>query len=155
MTYVLLVPRAACKHRLVEAPGPGVTVVFLTALVLAQGRGGGGKLGVRRGFHVAIGGGYVVREYGFLLAWGPAVMLAQARGRRYTQFIWREGTTVAMFQCFKGDEAPRPLCRFLVALWSGSAVDCKEGIPCIVLITLASTAHTDRAHARTHTHAQP
>ena len=35
-----LVPRVTRKHRLVQAPGPGLTVVFLTLLVLAQrGRG--------------------------------------------------------------------------------------------------------------------
>ena len=38
--WVLLVPRVARKHRLVQAPGPGVTVVVLTFLVLAQGEGG-------------------------------------------------------------------------------------------------------------------
>ena len=37
--YVLLVPHIARKRRLVQAPGPGVTVVFLTFLALAQ-RGG-------------------------------------------------------------------------------------------------------------------
>ena len=41
MTYVLLVPRVVRKHRLVQAPGPGLTVVFLSFLVLAQGGGGG------------------------------------------------------------------------------------------------------------------
>ena len=40
VTYVLLVPLVAWKHRLVQAPGPGVTVVFLTFVVLAQGGGG-------------------------------------------------------------------------------------------------------------------
>ena len=48
VTHVLLVRRVAWKHRLVQAPGPGVTVVSLTFLVLAQGGimqeplGGGG-----------------------------------------------------------------------------------------------------------------
>ena len=36
-----LVPRFARKHRLVQAPGPGLTVSFLTFLVLAEGGGGG------------------------------------------------------------------------------------------------------------------
>ena len=40
VTYVPLVPRVARKHRLVQAPRPGVTVVFLTFRVLAQGGGG-------------------------------------------------------------------------------------------------------------------
>ena len=40
-----LVPHDACKHRLVQAPGPGLTVVFLTFLVLAQGAG---RVEVRR-----------------------------------------------------------------------------------------------------------
>ena len=39
-TCFLLVPRVAWLHRLVEAPGPGLTVTFLTWLVLAQGGGG-------------------------------------------------------------------------------------------------------------------
>ena len=39
VTCVLLVPRVTRKHHLVQAPGPGVTVVFLTLLVLAQGGG--------------------------------------------------------------------------------------------------------------------
>ena len=34
-----LVSRVARKHRLVQAPGPGLTVVFLIFLVLAQGEG--------------------------------------------------------------------------------------------------------------------
>ena len=42
VTYVLLVPRIARKHRLVQAPRPGGTIVFLPFLVLAHGRGGGG-----------------------------------------------------------------------------------------------------------------
>jgi hypothetical protein len=33
-TFVLLVRRVAWMHRLVQAPGPGVTVVFLTFMVL-------------------------------------------------------------------------------------------------------------------------
>ena len=37
VTYVLLVPRVARKHGLVQAPGPGLTVVFLSFLVLEQG----------------------------------------------------------------------------------------------------------------------
>ena len=52
-THVLFVPRVARKHRLVQAPGPGATVILLTFLVLAQGggwtaqtaRGGTGHLG--------------------------------------------------------------------------------------------------------------
>ena len=36
---VWLVPRVARKHCLVQAPGPGLTIVFLTFLVLAQGGG--------------------------------------------------------------------------------------------------------------------
>ena len=36
-----LVLHVAGKHRLVQAPGPGLTVVFLTFRVLAQGGGGG------------------------------------------------------------------------------------------------------------------
>ena len=40
MTYVLLVLCVGQKHCLVQAPGPGVTVSFLTFLVLAQGEGG-------------------------------------------------------------------------------------------------------------------
>ena len=36
-----LVPRVARKHHPVQAPGPGLAVVFLTFLVLAQGGGGG------------------------------------------------------------------------------------------------------------------
>ena len=40
VTYILLVLRVAWKHRPVQAPGPGVTAVFLTFLVLAQGVGG-------------------------------------------------------------------------------------------------------------------
>ena len=39
VTCVLLVLRMACKHHLVRAPGPGLTVVFLIFLVLAQGAG--------------------------------------------------------------------------------------------------------------------
>ena len=39
-----LVPRVAREHHLVQAPEPGLTVVFLTFLVPAQGRGGGGVL---------------------------------------------------------------------------------------------------------------
>ena len=35
-----LVPRVARKRRLVQAPAPGLTVVVLTFLVLAQGGGG-------------------------------------------------------------------------------------------------------------------
>ena len=35
-----LVPRIARLHRRVQAPGPGLTVTFLTWLVLAQGGGG-------------------------------------------------------------------------------------------------------------------
>ena len=42
VTYVLLVPRVARKHCLVQAPGPGLTAAFLTFSVLAQGPGGGG-----------------------------------------------------------------------------------------------------------------
>ena len=41
VTYVLLVRRVARKHRFDEAPRPGVTVVFLTFLVVVQGEGGG------------------------------------------------------------------------------------------------------------------
>ena len=40
VTFVLLVPRVTQKHCLVQAQGPGVTDVYLTLLVLAQGRGG-------------------------------------------------------------------------------------------------------------------
>ena len=36
-----LVPRIARLHRRAQAPGPGLTVTFLTWLVLAQGGGGG------------------------------------------------------------------------------------------------------------------
>ena len=39
-TCFLLVPHVARLHRLGLAPGPGLTVTFLTWLVLAQGRGG-------------------------------------------------------------------------------------------------------------------
>ena len=39
-TCFLLVPRVARLHRLVQALGPGLTVTFLTWLVLAQGGGG-------------------------------------------------------------------------------------------------------------------
>ena len=42
VTCVLLVPRVARKQRIVQAPGPGLTVVFLVFLVLAQGGGGAG-----------------------------------------------------------------------------------------------------------------
>ena len=35
-----MLPRPLCKDHLVQAPGPGVTVVFLTCLVLAQWDGG-------------------------------------------------------------------------------------------------------------------
>ena len=45
VTRVLLAPRVAWKHRLVQAPGPDVTVVFLTFLVLTQRGGGGGTQG--------------------------------------------------------------------------------------------------------------
>ena len=41
VTYVLLVPCVARKHCLVQAPGPGLTVVLLTFNVLAQGGGFG------------------------------------------------------------------------------------------------------------------
>ena len=40
VTHVFLVPRVVRKHHLVQAPGPGVTIVFLTLPVLAQGGGG-------------------------------------------------------------------------------------------------------------------
>ena len=40
VTYVLLVLHIAPKHRLLQASGPGLTVVFLTVLVLAPGGGG-------------------------------------------------------------------------------------------------------------------
>ena len=40
VTYVLLVPRIAHKHPVVQAPVPSLTVVFLSFLVLAQGEGG-------------------------------------------------------------------------------------------------------------------
>ena len=36
VTYVLMAPPVARKHRLVQAPGPGLTVIFLTFLVLVQ-----------------------------------------------------------------------------------------------------------------------
>ena len=39
VTYVLLVPCVARKHRLVQVPGPDVAAIFLSFLVLAQGRG--------------------------------------------------------------------------------------------------------------------
>ena len=39
VTYVLVVLCVVRKHHLVKAPGPGLTVVFLTFLMLAQ-RGG-------------------------------------------------------------------------------------------------------------------
>ena len=41
VTFILLVLRVARKHRLVQAAGPGLTVVFLTFLVLVQGGGEG------------------------------------------------------------------------------------------------------------------
>ena len=36
VTYVLVVPHVARKHRLVQAPGPNLTVVFLIFMMLAQ-----------------------------------------------------------------------------------------------------------------------
>ena len=47
VTCVFFVPRAAPKHRLVQAPGPGLTVVFLTFLVLAQGGVGFNSSGLK------------------------------------------------------------------------------------------------------------
>ena len=37
VTHVLLVSHAAWKHCLAQAPGPSVTVVFVTFLALVQG----------------------------------------------------------------------------------------------------------------------
>ena len=50
MACVLLVLCVTRKHRLVEAPGPGLTVTFLNFLVLAQG--GGGMLGAHQVFPI-------------------------------------------------------------------------------------------------------
>ena len=39
VTYILLMLRVVRRHCLVQAPGPGLTIVFLTFTVLAQGGG--------------------------------------------------------------------------------------------------------------------
>ena len=56
LAYVLLVPHVVHKHHLVQAPGPGLTVVFLIFVVLAQGGGGVGLL-LLGGWCVGWGGG--------------------------------------------------------------------------------------------------